>query len=181
MVEVRMESKEIAKRIRACYAEKKKKHVDLGKLFVANCVTLATGVRSDILRTIAIKNSNKGVLDLFVAPFSSRPVLHVKEVNKSPFALTFADAITRYGATLKEEDLEEAYRKAGRSFDSQLSQLFVVLKEDPDRLRVFAARGAKRGIGGRGRGNERGRGGQQRGYTRGKGYSGERGTKRGSD
>ena len=67
-----------------------------------------------------------------------RPVLHVKETNKSPYALTFADAIRRYGASLEEEELGEAYRRAGRSFDRQLSQIFIVLKEDPNRLRILS-------------------------------------------
>ena len=48
MVEVRMESKEVAKRIRAAYVNKKRNNVDLGKIFVANSVTLATRVRADI-------------------------------------------------------------------------------------------------------------------------------------
>ena len=53
-----------------CYAEKKMNKADLGKLFVANCVTLATRVRTDILRAIATKNSNKGVLELCLGPSS---------------------------------------------------------------------------------------------------------------
>ena len=140
-----MESKDVAKRIRACYAEKKRNNADLGKLFVANCVTIATRVRVDIMRAIATKNYNKGVMELYVSPFSSRPVLHIKEVNKAPYALTFADAVSRYGASLDDDDLGEAYRRAGRGFDRQLAQIFVVLKEDPNKLRVFPARGLKRG------------------------------------
>lgn len=179
MVEVRLENREMAKRIRSCYAEKKKNNVDLGKLFVANCVTLATRVRIDIMRAIATKNYNKGILELYVAPFSSRPVLHVKEVDKAPYALTFADAITRYKNTLSEEDLGEAYRRVGRSYEKQLSQIFVVLKEDPSRR--FETRVAKRGFvaGGRGRGQDRGRGGQTRGYARGRGAG--RGQKRNAE
>ena len=183
MVEVRMENKEMARRIRSRYAEKRKNKEDLGNLFVANCVTLATRVRTDILRAIATKNSKKGSLELYVAPFSSRPVLHVKDISKSPYALTFADAIKRYGASLEEEDLGEAYRRAGRSFDRQLSQIFVVLKEDPNRLRIMSTRGRGSGrpYGNRGRGQERG--GQQGrgGYSRGGLGSGHqiRGQKRG--
>ena len=135
------------------------------------------------MRAIATKNYNKGVMELYVAPFSSKPVLHIKEVNKAPYALTFADAVSRYGASLDDDDLGEAYRRAGRGFDRQLAQIFVVLKEDSNKLRVFPARGLKRGsgYGGRGRGADRGRGGQPGGYSRGRGYSGgqaERGTTR---
>ena len=114
MVEVRMENKEMAKRIRACYAEKKRNNSDLGKLFLANCVTLATRVRIDIMRAIATKNNNKEVLEMYVPPFSFRPVLHIKDSGKSPYALTFADAVTRYGGTLSEDDLGGA----GRSFNN---------------------------------------------------------------
>jgi hypothetical protein len=186
MVEVRIESKETAKRIRASYVNKKKNNVDLEKLFVANCVTLATRVRADILRAIANKHNKKGRFELYVTLFSSRPVLHVKDIdgNKAPYALTFTDAVSRYGSSLGEEDLGEAYRRAGRNFERQMSQLFVVLKEDPNNSRVFAPRGANRGSGSgsgayRGKGYERGRGGKTRGfiYGRGKGNQ-DRGTKR---
>jgi hypothetical protein len=179
MVEVRMESKEIARRIRSRYAEKKKNKEDLGNLFVAYCVTLATRVRTDIMRAIATKNSKKGSLELYVAPFSSRPVLHVKDVSKSPYALTFADAIKRYGASLEEEDLSEAYRRAGRSFDRQLAQIFVVLKEDPNMLRTTSSRGKGSGRPYVNRGGQNGRGGNSRG---GQGRGNQiRGQKRGFD
>ena len=71
-------------------------------LVVANCVTLSTRIQTDILRAATIKNTRKGSMELYLAQFSSRPVLHVKEVNKTPYALTFADAIKRYGASLEE-------------------------------------------------------------------------------
>ncbi len=35
---------------------------------------------------------------------------------------TFSDAVTRYGANLAEEDLREAYRRAGVVFKEQLQQ-----------------------------------------------------------
>jgi hypothetical protein len=186
MVEVRMDSKETAKRIRASYANKKKNSVDLGRLFVANCVTLATRVRADILRAIANKLNKKGGVEMYVTPFSSRPVLHVKDMsgNKAPYALTFADAVTRYGSKLEEGDLGEAYRRAGKSFDGQLSQLFVVLKEDPNNVRVIPARGTGNQYRGTGRGNGAPRGGNQergrgnyRGYGQGRAHA-DRGRKR---
>jgi hypothetical protein len=107
MVEVRMESKETAKRIRAAYVNKEKNNVDLGRLFVANCVTLATRVRGDVLRAIANKNNKKGKFELYFTPFSSRLVLHVKDIegNKTPYVLKFADAVKRFGSSLEEEDL----------------------------------------------------------------------------
>ena len=110
----------------------------------------------------------------------------MKEVNKTPYALTFADAIKRYGASLEEEDLGEAYRRAGRSFDQQLYQIFVVLKEDPNRIRTTATRGRGSGAksSGKIRGYDRGHGGRGGGggYTpRGGQGSGQpsRGQKRG--
>ena len=90
--------------------------------------------------------------------------------------------MTRYGGTLGKDDLGEAYRRAGRSFDRQLSQIFVVLKEDPNRLTVLPARGAKKGFvpRGRGRGQDRGRGGYDQGRGSARGQP-DRGTKRGSE
>ncbi len=171
-------------------SQKKRNNVDLGKLFVANSVTLATRVRAYILRAIANKLNRKGEFELYVTPFSSRPVLHVNDIagNKAPYALTFSDAVTRFGSKLEEEDLGEAYRRAGKSFDRQLSQIFVVLKEDPNNKRVIAARGTRgqyRGTG-RGRGYGAPRGGNQergrgniRGFSNGQGRpKNNRGTKR---
>ena len=63
----------------------------------------------------------------------------------------------------------EAYRRAGRSFDRQLAQIFVVLKEDPNMLRITSTRGkgSGRSYVNRGRGQEldgqHGRGGNSRG------------------
>ena len=47
-----------------------------------------------------------------------------------PLVLTFADAIARFGKELKEESLQEAYRRAGKSFGGLLQQHFVVLKNE---------------------------------------------------
>jgi hypothetical protein len=41
--------------------------------------------------------------------------------------LTFIDAVTRCGREMVEGDLMEAYRRAGRTFQGQLQQNFVVL------------------------------------------------------
>ena len=76
----------------------------------------------------------EGKLELYVAAYSSRPVLHVKESGnqslEKSYALTFADAVARYGKDLKEENLVDAYKKAGLAFKGQLEQYFVVLKDD---------------------------------------------------
>ena len=42
---------------------------------------------------------------------------------------TFVDAVSRYGRDMVEGDLVEAYRRAGRSFQGQLQQNFVVLRD----------------------------------------------------
>ena len=49
--------------------------------------------------------------------------------NAAPYAPTFLDAITRYGSILVEDDLGEAYRRAGNTFNKQMRQTFAVLKE----------------------------------------------------
>ena len=60
MVEVKLDSRQTAIRIRFKYMEAKKaKIINLGKLHVTNCVTLATHVRADILRAIAYQDKTK--------------------------------------------------------------------------------------------------------------------------
>ena len=97
MVETQMKTREAAIAVRKEYAKKKKAKVDMGNLFVANSVTLATRVRTDILKAIGNKCSN-GETDMFVVSFTSRPILQVKKKDGSgQYALTFADAVARFG------------------------------------------------------------------------------------
>ena len=130
MAEVKMESRAVAHEIRKKFAERKRGGEDYGRLFIANSVSLGTRVRIDILKAIAKKHNNEKQ-DFHVAAFSSRPVLQVREkgVEKKPMVLTFIDAVTRYGRGMMEDDLVEAYRRAGRSFQGQLQQNFVVLRD----------------------------------------------------
>ena len=76
MAEVRLESKEIARIIRRKFAERKRGGEDMGRLFVANSVTLGTRVRIDILKAIAKKHANDKQ-DFHVVAYSSRPVLQI--------------------------------------------------------------------------------------------------------
>ena len=57
--------------------------------------------------------------------------MYVKPKNKDQNSmwLSFSDALVRYGSGLLEQDLGEAYKKAGISFRGQLQQNFVVLHE----------------------------------------------------
>ena len=131
LFEVKMDSKELALKIRRQFAAKKKSGADLGRLYIANCVTIAMRVRVDIMKAMATKySSDKEVL--YVTPFTSRPMLHAKkkDENQRPMAYTFLDAIMKYGAGLRESDLGEAYKRAGTLFKGQLQQYFVVLHED---------------------------------------------------
>ena len=77
MVEVKMDSRETALHLRSRFVQLKKDRVDLGKLHLANCVTLATRIRADILRALADKLNNGGK-QYFVSSYNSRPVLHFK-------------------------------------------------------------------------------------------------------
>ena len=103
MVETQMKTREAAIAVRKEYAKKKKAKVDMGNLFVANSVTLATRVRTDILKAIGNKCSN-GETDMFVVSFTSRPILQVKKKDGSgQYALTFADAVARFGGDCQGE------------------------------------------------------------------------------
>jgi hypothetical protein len=55
LAEVRMKSKEQAVGIRKSFAQKKKAGRDYGKIYLSNCVTLATRVRIEILMAMAKK------------------------------------------------------------------------------------------------------------------------------
>ena len=129
MCEVRMKERDMSIAIRKEFAQKKKDKADLGRLFVANSVTLATRVRTDILKAIGQKCSN-GKEDFFVVGFTSRPVLQIRQKDGSgQHALTFVDAITRFGGKMTRGDLQVAYGRAGTSFNGQLQQNFVVLHD----------------------------------------------------
>ena len=130
MVETKFDSRETALLIRGRYVQLKKENVDLGTLHLANCVSLATRVRADVLRAMADKLNGGKKLGYFVSSYNSRPVLHFKNSGQDR-ALTFVDAVEKYGHMLKEEDLGHAYRRCGKSFKGQLGQHFVLLKDQP--------------------------------------------------
>ena len=134
MFEVRMKERDLAVKIRkdfsACMRDKPQMQADgYGRMFVANSVTLATRVRTDILKVIAKKCSNDRE-DFFVVGFTSRPVLSVRRKDTlGQYALTYADAVAKYGGNLSRGDLQVAYGRAGESFAGQLQQNFVVLHD----------------------------------------------------
>jgi hypothetical protein len=130
VAEVTMANREIAIKVQKQFAVEKRAGKDFGKAYVANSVTLATRVRVDILKAMA-KHFATEREEMYVSAFASRPMLHVrpKEVGKRSMALTFSDALGRYGSGMNEAELGEAYRRAGVAFRGQLQQNFVVLHE----------------------------------------------------
>ena len=163
MFEVRMKERDLAVKIRkdfsACMRDKAQMQADgFGRMFVANSVTLATRVRTDILKVIAKKCSNDRE-DFFVVGFTSRPVLSVRRKDTlGQYALTFVDAVAKYGGNLSRGELQVAYGRAGESFVGQLQQNFVVLHDKGEGKGTFGAAhnggpglamggGRKRGIG----------------------------------
>ena len=130
LAEVRMNSSELATRIRKQFAAKKKAGHDFGRVYLANSVTLGTRVRIDILKAMAKCFAGEKEI-MYVSAFTSRPLLHVKpkEAGSRTMAYTFADALSRYGMHLRQVDLGEAYRRAGTSFKGQMQQNFVVLHD----------------------------------------------------
>jgi hypothetical protein len=122
MIKVKLNSVEAATGLRKAFAEKRKEGNGkaMGRLYVANSVSLSTRVRIDVMKAIAKKLTvNKDTAH--IASYSSRPILHVKtsragtsEVTSR--AYTFVDSIIRYGSILNLQDLDEAYKKAGSAF-----------------------------------------------------------------
>ena len=189
MVEVKLDKTEHAMAVRKAFAQKRKSKSlssDLESLFVTNCVNLATRVRIDILKSIARKVSNDKDL-AYVSGFISRPMMHIKKAgapaNIKPLKLfTFIDAVTRFHGLLTRADLVTAYERAGRAFQGQLENNFVVLnEEDQEQVLGTATTRARTGTG---RG-PRGRGDGPSGANatpRGSGSGSGKGTKRpGSD
>jgi hypothetical protein len=142
MVEVRLKSKELAKKARMSFVTKLKQGEDFGRVHMANSVCLATRVRVDIMKAIAKQFGNQNEA-MYVSAYNSRPVLHIKkegdEAQQRPFAMTFADAIERFGARIEQEGLTEAYKRVGRAFHGQLEQHFVVLKDNPQAIPICPA------------------------------------------
>jgi hypothetical protein len=154
MVEAKCESVEVALAIRKSFAEKRKADVKtFGRLYIANSGSLSTRVRVDIMKAIAKKLTNKEV-NAHVAAYSSRPILHVRDVGKPEAAgraYTFIDSVTQFGGSVIQDDLHEAYRRAGSAFKGQMEQHYVVLKENfyhqgpaPDSRVQSKTRGGKR-------------------------------------
>ena len=155
--EVGFKEADLAGKLRKEFGNRRKGGIDTGKFFLANSVTLGTRVRLEILRAIARKCSNASE-DFFAIGFTSRPVLQVRQKSGGgQYAMTFVDAVVKYGGRVGESDLRLAYDRAGVTFRGQMQQNFVVLTEKGVRIGGGnAARG--RGGSGRPRGNDRGRG-----------------------
>jgi hypothetical protein len=142
LAEVKLDSAELALKIRKQFAEKKKAGQDFGKTFITNSVTLATRVRVDIMKAIARKFTTD-TTEFFFSEYSSRPIMHVRPKDKSQRsnAYTFLDSIARYGAELIAAELGEAYRRAGVAFKGQLQQNFVVLHDGSEGGKASGSRG----------------------------------------
>ena len=131
MAEVRFKSIEWAKKARMLFVAKMKSGEDMGKIHMANSVSLATRVRVDILKAISKQFSSTDEKTMYVSAYTSRPVLHEKRGDgQKPFAFTFVDAVQKFGHDLQQEMLGDAYKRAGRAFAGQLEQHFVVLKDE---------------------------------------------------
>ncbi len=132
LVEVKLDSAENATLIRKAFAEKKKSGADLGRLFIANSVNLATRVRVDILKALARKVSDSNLV-AYAVPFVSRPVMQIRSkeagVSTGARSFSFTDAVAKYGHQLRQFELSDAYRRAGNHFVGQMEQQFLVLRE----------------------------------------------------
>jgi hypothetical protein len=134
MCEVKLDKTEYAVEMRKAFALKKKGNLlgEHGSLFMSNSVNLATRIRVDIMKSIARRLTNKDEV-AYVAGFTSRPTLHIRRAgatdSKPLKSFSFIDSVSRFGKMLDKKDLETAYGRAGRSFNGQLRQNFVVLNE----------------------------------------------------
>jgi hypothetical protein len=182
-VEVKIDKVEHAIAIRKAFANQRKNGLlkgNLERVFIANSVNPPTRVRIEILKAIARKITNNNEL-AYVVGFIPRPVMHIKKKgngDQAPFkTYSFVDAVKYHGGVLEQEDLGGAYAHAGRAFDGQLQQNFVVLR-DAESGQAQAKFHANRQAGGSGRGRTP-RGASGSGSGRGGGSSGPAPTGRG--
>jgi len=134
IIEVKLDNPENAARIRKAFAEKRRKNelpAEQKNLFITNVSTLATRVRIDVLKAIARKLSTDKEM-AYVSGFVSRPMMHIKKMpvtqtSKPLKSFSFIDSVAKYGDLVADEDLSSAYFRAGRAFDGQLEQNFVLL------------------------------------------------------
>jgi hypothetical protein len=98
MIEVKLDLRESAFKIRNIFVTKKKEGEYFGWIHIANSACLATRIRVDILLVFCKTVWYEGDKEMFVSAFSSHPVLHIqsKSGNQRPYALTFADAVWKY-------------------------------------------------------------------------------------
>jgi hypothetical protein len=83
LAEVRMDSVELAVKIRKQFAAKKKSGTDFGRVYLANSVTLGTRVRIEIMKVMAKCCANDNEI-MHVSAFSSRPMLYVRPKKLAP-------------------------------------------------------------------------------------------------
>ena len=126
--EVALDTADTALEIRQRFVETRKTGIDYGRISMTNVSTLATRIRVDILFLI-VKECSKEDEKMFVRQYISRPVLLIKPKDKNEYALTYADAVQRYGNAIKDTDFTNVYKRIGRAFPDQLEQTFVVIGE----------------------------------------------------
>ncbi len=80
LVEVRLDSREMAMKIQKEFSGKKRSEQDFGKIFIANSVMLAMQLRVDILKAIA-KQYSSGKESMSVSAFELRPAIHIRSKN----------------------------------------------------------------------------------------------------
>ena len=92
------------------------------------------------MKAIVKQFTGKDDLEMYVAAYTSRPVLKIKNTKSQNTSVhTFTDAILRFGKKMDLNSLDDAYRRAGRAFTGNMEQNFVVLT---DNKRVPAAQNA---------------------------------------
>ena len=133
-------------------------------LFFTNSATLATRVRIEIIRAIALKLTTN-TEDAYVQGFISRPLLHYRSQDPAnrvaggaDRSYTFVDAVSRFGDLLFDSDLTASYARAGHTFAGAMEHYFVVLGEG----HVVPPRPIPGSSRGRGRFSGRTRGGRKR-------------------
>jgi len=146
VIEAKFESKDVAGKIRTAFAEKRKRLKAGGVLpdalkgiGVHLCLTRDTTIRIEILKALAkiVSDNTNREVNSYVLEFLPRPLMKVvitkseHDVTTRVFGFTEAIRFVKESYPIHDQDLIEAYSKAGNS--RNLAHKFVILKEGPTR------------------------------------------------
>lgn len=127
---------------------------------VSNDPVKSTRVRISIMQAIARQINRVGDQEAVVTKFIDSPTLIIRNSGRVIKNLSYVDSILQYGEKLSPEDIEKGMKIAGRSYQGQMENNFLILRDTDKPPVIPTPRGTfippTRGTTPRGRGRGRG-------------------------